>query len=107
MYLCTLATCHESEQSSDGIVLSHRCKSFIIILSPALCETLSTGTSFVATIVLDSKYPACLDNFDIGGLRYQGSDIVLHDEFIFCSYRLLLLFRIFPIHCFPIIHWPN
>src|SRR2546423_6924749 len=107
MYLCALATCHKSEQSSDGIVLCHRCESFIIILSPALCEPLGTETGFAAAIIFDSKYPACLNNFNIGRPRYQGPDIIAYNGFILSLYCLLPLFCIFPIHCFPIIRWPN
>src|SRR5437763_2404537 len=107
MYLCTLATCHKSEQSSDGIVLRHRCESFVIILSPSLSKPLGAKAGFVATVVLDSEYPTYLNNFDIGRLRYQGPDIIVHNGFILSLYRLLPLFCIFPIHCFPIIRWPN
>src|SRR5579862_9122181 len=107
MYLCTLVTCHESEQSSDGIVLSYRCKTFIMILSPVLCETLGTETSCVVAIILDLKYSASFDYFGIGWLRYQSPDIVAHNGFIFSMHCLLPLFRIFPIHCFPIISWPD
>jgi hypothetical protein len=70
MYLCAFATCYESQQSSDGIVLDYRCESFIIILSPALCEPLRTETGLVIAIILDSEDPMGLDNFDVGGSRY-------------------------------------
>src|SRR2546423_4253521 len=107
MYLCSLATCYESKQGSDRVVLGHWCKGFIIILPPSLSKPLGTEASFVATVVLDSEYPTCFDNFDIGRPRYQGPDIVAHNGFILSLYRLLLLFCIFPIHCFSIIRWPN
>src|SRR3954471_2621021 len=107
MYLSTLAICHESEQGSDRIVFSYRCKGFVIILPPSLSKPLGTEAGLVATIVLDSEYLTCLDNFDIGRPRYQGPDIVVYNGFILSLYRLLPLFCIFPIHCFLMICWLN
>ena len=85
MYLCALVTYYKSEQASDGIVFSHRYQSFIIILSLVLRESLGTETGFIVAILLDLKYPACLDNFDIGGLRHQGPDIIAHNT-IWCMW---------------------
>src|SRR2546423_502363 len=106
MYLCSLATSHESEQSSDGVILSHRRESFIIILPPSLSESLSTETSFVATIVFDSENPMSFDYFGISGPRYQSPDIVPHDRFILSKDSLLPLLRIIPIHSFVVVGWP-
>ena len=107
MHFCSLATSHESKQSLDGVVLGHRRKCFVIILPPSLGESLSTETSFVATIVLDSENPTSFDYFGIGEPRYQSSDIVPHDRFILGKDSLLPLLRIVPIHSFMVVGRPD
>src|SRR5579862_5143538 len=107
MYLCPLATCHESKQSSDGIVLSHRREGFVIVFPPSLGKPFGTEAGFIATVVLDSEYPTRFDYFRVCGPRYQSPDIILDKGFVLSEDSLLPLSGILPIHGVSIIGWPN
>src|SRR2546429_3266682 len=106
MYFCSLTTSHEGKQSPNRVILGHRRESFVIILPPSLGESLSTETSCVTTIVLDSENPTSFDYFGIGGPRYQSPDIVPHDRFILSEDSLLPLLRVVPIHSFMVVGRP-